>query len=121
MTAGEQVAGALGGLRTADLADACSPMRPEPSRGEALAGTPTALRVLARRHRALSAEISELDAEIARLCAQAAPGLLAAPGVGPHVAAALLIAAGDNPERLPNEASFAALCGVSPNRPPRVA
>jgi transposase len=26
----------------------------------------------------------------------------------------LLIAAGDNPERLHNEASFAALCGVSP-------
>ena len=29
-------------------------------------------------------------------------------------AAALLITAGDNPERLHNEASFAALCGVSP-------
>jgi transposase len=29
-------------------------------------------------------------------------------------AAALLIAAGDNPDRLRSEASFAALCGVSP-------
>lgn len=35
-------------------------------------------------------------------------------GVGPDSAAALLIAAGDNPERLDNEASFAALCGTSP-------
>ena len=35
-------------------------------------------------------------------------------GVGPDTAATFLIAAGDNPERLRNEASFAALCGVSP-------
>ncbi|MFL6146422.1 MAG: transposase, partial [Pseudonocardiaceae bacterium] len=35
-------------------------------------------------------------------------------GIGPDNAAALLIAAGDNPERLRSEASFAALCGVSP-------
>ncbi|MET7783631.1 transposase [Streptomyces sp. NPDC005388] len=33
---------------------------------------------------------------------------------GPDSAAALLIAAGDNPERLTSEASFAALCGTSP-------
>jgi transposase len=31
-----------------------------------------------------------------------------------EVASALLVAAGDNPERLEREASFAALCGVSP-------
>jgi hypothetical protein len=35
-------------------------------------------------------------------------------GVGADSAAALLIAAGDNPDRLASEASFAALCGVSP-------
>ena len=35
-------------------------------------------------------------------------------GEGPDSAAALLIAAGDNPERLADEAAFAALCGVSP-------
>ncbi|MFI6149910.1 transposase [Streptomyces sp. NPDC051109] len=40
--------------------------------------------------------------------------LLACYGVGPDTAATLLIAAGDNPERLHSEASFAALCGVSP-------
>ena len=43
-----------------------------------------------------------------------APQLLERVGVGPDSAAALLIAAGDNPERLGHEASFAALCGVSP-------
>lgn len=35
-------------------------------------------------------------------------------GVGPDSAAALLVSAGDNPERLVSEASFAALCGTSP-------
>jgi Transposase IS116/IS110/IS902 family len=35
-------------------------------------------------------------------------------GVGIETAATLLIAAGDNPERLSRECSFAALCGVSP-------
>ena len=35
-------------------------------------------------------------------------------GVGPDNAAALLITAGDNPDRLRSEASFAALCGVNP-------
>ncbi len=34
--------------------------------------------------------------------------------MGPDVASILLVAAGDNPERLRNEASFAALCGASP-------
>ena len=34
--------------------------------------------------------------------------------MGTEVAGALLAAAGDNPERLATEASFAALCGASP-------
>jgi len=46
--------------------------------------------------------------------AQAAPELLALPGVGINHAATLLVVAGDNPERLNSEASFASLCGVSP-------
>jgi transposase len=45
---------------------------------------------------------------------EAAPGLLALPGVGTDVAGALLVAAGDNPERLSSEAAFARLCGVAP-------
>ena len=114
VTAPEQVAAPLRGLRTAALVDACARLRPDPGRGEAAAAAKRSLRVLAARWRALSAEISELAAEIARLCAQAAPALLAAPGVGPQVAAALLVAAGDNPDRLRSEASFAALCGASP-------
>jgi hypothetical protein len=35
-------------------------------------------------------------------------------GVGPHVAAGLPAAAGDNPERMRSEAAFAKLCGACP-------
>ena len=73
-----------------------------------------ALRCLARRYVALGEEVADLDAELARLTAQASPALVAAFGVGPDVAGALLVAAGDNPGRLRSEAAFAKLCGVSP-------
>ena len=72
------------------------------------------LGLLARRHRALGAEVAELDDAIAVLCARTNPALLAGDGIGPDVASALLVAAGDNPERMRSEASFAALCGASP-------
>jgi transposase len=73
-----------------------------------------ALRTLARRYQALDAEITALDSELDQLTATAAPGLLARFGVGPDVASALLIAAGDNPRRLRSEAAFSMLCGSSP-------
>ena len=43
-----------------------------------------------------------------------APELLAVFGVGVDTAAILLVAAGDNPERLRTEAAWAHLCGVAP-------
>ena len=89
-------------------------MRPDCATDATEAAAKLALRTLARRHRALSAEIDELDAELLRLCEQANPALLGARGVGAEVASALLVAAGDNPERMRSEASFAALRGTSP-------
>ena len=44
----------------------------------------------------------------------AAPALVSIFGMGPDTAAAILVAAGSNPERLHSEADFASLCGVSP-------
>ncbi len=72
------------------------------------------LRGLARRWLALNEEIRRLDKLLTRMVRSVAPELLAQVGVGTEVASALLVAVGDNPERLDNEASFAALCGVSP-------
>ncbi|WP_206185055.1 transposase [Thermoactinospora rubra] len=42
------------------------------------------------------------------------PALLERVGVGPDTAAALLVTAGDNPQRPAKQGSFAALCGTSP-------
>ena len=62
-----------------------------------------ALRSLARRYQQLTGEIAELDRQLTRLINEAAPELLATKGLGPHTSAALLIAAGDNPDRLRSE------------------
>ncbi|MFJ3026007.1 transposase [Streptomyces tendae] len=45
---------------------------------------------------------------------RAAPSLVALPGVGVETAGQLLITAGDNPDRLRSEASFAHLCAAAP-------
>ncbi len=73
-----------------------------------------AMSALARRIQHLDAEIEGLDAHLKTILTAAHPGLLAAHGVGPDTAGALLVAAGDNPERLVTEQAFAALCGASP-------
>ena len=72
---------------------------------------------LCRRQPALSgpgAELAAVDTELDRLTAQAAPGLRQLFGVGVEIAGALLVAAGDNPQRLRSEAAFSMLCGASP-------
>ena len=72
------------------------------------------LRLLATRVRQLTVEVKELTRRLTRSVRSCRPQLLELVGVGPDSAAALLIAAGDNPDRLADEACFAALCGVSP-------
>ena len=73
-----------------------------------------ALKSLARRYLELHDEIADLDAMIAAIVDELAPDLVARNSIGHGSAAQLLLTAGDNPERLRSEASFAALCGVSP-------
>lgn len=72
------------------------------------------LKSLARRYLELHDEIADLDAMIGAIVDELAPELVACNGIGQTSAAQLLVTAGDNPERLRSEASFAALCGVSP-------
>ena len=76
--------------------------------------TKLTLRTLARRALSLEDEVKEIDRLFKSLVAETAPELRAIDGVGTDVASALLVAAGDNPERLKNEATFAKLCGVAP-------
>jgi transposase len=72
------------------------------------------LKSLGRRYLELHDEIADLDRMIGAIVAELAPTLLARNSIGCESAAQLLLVAGDNPERLRSEASFAALCGVSP-------
>lgn len=73
-----------------------------------------ALHTLARRWQSLTDELNDLDEQLTGVVTQIAPELVAVHGIGIDTAATLLVAAGDNPERLRSEHSFAALCGVSP-------
>jgi transposase len=104
----------LRGLSTKELVGVATRFRLGGDPDDVEEATKFALRSVARRYRALSEEIADLDARLHRLVAEAAPELISLPAVGTDHAATLLVVAGDNPERLKSEASFASLCGVSP-------
>ena len=72
------------------------------------------LKSLGRRYLELHDEIADLDSMIGAIVDELAPSLVARNSIGHGVAAQLLLTAGDNVQRLQSEASFAALCGVSP-------
>jgi transposase len=112
-TAPEELRAQLRDLTAHQLADRCARSRPTDPSG-ALGGTRTALRSIARRYQKLTTEIAELDATLKPLVADAAPGLVAMIGIGTDIAGQLLVTAGDNPDRLAHEPSFARLCGVAP-------
>ena len=78
------------------------------------AGVKTALRDLARRWKALDEEIKTLHKQIDALVRATAPDLVQLHGVGVEIAGQFLVTAGDNAERIHNEAAFAKLCGVAP-------
>jgi transposase len=48
-----------------------------------------------------------------RLVSEVAPQLIAVEGIATDTVASLLIAAGDSPQRMRNEAAFTHLCGVA--------
>ena len=103
----------LSGLDGCRLVERCAGFRP------GRLATPTAavkhvLRRLTRRHGWLTSEIKGINNELFRLTAETAPALVDTFGIGPDIAATLLVTAGSNPERLRSESAFAALCGVNP-------
>ena len=113
VTAPPQLRDTLSELTTMRLITACCAFRPGQADTTSAAVRRT-LRHLARRWCLLTDEVREHTKELTRLVEMAAPALLDEHGVGPDTAAALLIAVGDNPERLHSEAAFAALCGTNP-------
>jgi transposase len=81
---------------------------------DAATATRYTLHRLALRIQAPTTEERDLQQQITAVLNAHAPHLLQRHGIGPDSASALLVTAGENPDRLHSEASFAALCGVSP-------
>jgi transposase len=104
----------LQGLSPIMLPREAAAIRPRAGTDVVAYTTKLAIRTLARRVVALDEESGQVDELLAVLVAETAPSLLALHGVGLEGAATLLVAAGDNPERLRSEAAWAHLCGVSP-------
>jgi transposase len=113
-TATDEMQERFRGVPRQRLGAAAAALRPRTGSDPVTYATKTALAVLGRRVVALDEEKGRLDALLAELVATTAPQLLELHGVGVDTAAALLVAAGDNADRIRSEAAWAHLCGVAP-------
>ncbi len=93
---------------------ATSTLRPRAGTDVVRYTTLMTLRELGGRARNLHEENKRLNKLLRPLIRETAPELLEIFGVGFDTAAKLLVAAGDNPQRLHSEAAWAHMCGVSP-------
>ena len=89
-------------------------MRPRQGSDPVIFTTNIVIRDLARRIKALNTEMGNIDRILTALIGDTAPALLELYGLGPDTAAWLLVAAGENSDRLHSERSWAHLCGVAP-------
>jgi transposase len=113
VTAPDRLRQELRGLPTGKLLDRCSRLRRSSSAGTDELATRLVLRSLARRIQAATIEAGEFERELLGHVRTLAPALLDEPGVGPVVAAQLIVA-WSHPGRLRSEACFARLAGVAP-------
>jgi transposase len=113
-TAPDEIRQSLHGLTAKMVARHTASMRPRAGADPVIYATKTALRALGRRVLALDGETAEIDRLLTQLLNAGHGDLLSLYGVGIDSAAALLVTAGDNPDRLRCEASWARLCGVAP-------
>jgi transposase len=113
VSAPEPLRAELRSLTRAQLLRRLAAVRPEHRQDPQLRGTLLALRALARRVKALTAEERELAREIETLTRKLAPQLLDQAGVGPLAAAQVLIS-WSHRGRITSEAAFARLAGCAP-------
>jgi transposase len=113
-TAPEEIRQCLQGLTSRMVAKQAAALRPRAGSEPVVYATKTALRALGRRVLALDAETAGIDQLLTQLLKEGHEDLLSLYGVGIDSAAALLVTAGDNPDRLRSEPSWARLCGVAP-------
>ena len=103
----------LRGLPVGRLLERCSRLRRSSAMSADEVATRLVLRSLARRIQAATVEADELEQEILGHVRAFTPRLLDEPGVGPIVAAQLIVAWSHH-GRLRSEAAFARLAGVAP-------
>ena len=113
VTAPERLREDLRGLPAGRLLERCSRLRRSGSMSVDELATRLVVRSLARRIEAATAEADELEREILAHVRALAPQLLDEPGVGPIVAAQVIVA-WSHQGRVRSEAAFARLAGVAP-------
>ena len=113
ITTPEPLRSELRPLSRARLLSRLAATRPQRHHDPELRGTLLALRAVARRIQQLTAEERELAREIEQLTGKLAPQLLNQPGIGPLLAAQIVLA-WSHQGRLVSEAAFAKLAGAAP-------
>ena len=113
-TAPEGIRDELAGLTAPAKVNQVGRWRSRSSDDIVAAATRRSLRELATRITMLDDQADRVEVDLVGLVESIASALVDLPGVGVHTAADLLVAAGDNPTRIKNEAAFAHLCGAAP-------
>jgi transposase len=113
-TAPDELRERLRGVPRRRLAHTAAALRPGVGTDVVTHATKLALQTLGRRVVDLEETTERIDQQLETLVRTTAPSLLALAGVGIDTAAILIVAAGDNPQRLHSEAAFSHLCGVAP-------
>jgi len=113
ITTPEPLRSELRPLSRARLLTALTTARPDRRTDPELRGTLLALKAIARRIQQLTTEERQLAGEIEQLVQGLAPQLTDQPGIGPLLAAQLLLS-WSHPGRVRNEAAFARLAGAAP-------
>jgi len=113
VTAPDELRDELRRLPLGELLNRCSRFRRSNSRTPAQLATILVLRSLARRIQAATGEAETLEREIRVHVRALVPELLDEPGVGPIVAAQLIVT-WSHRDRIDSEACFARLAGVAP-------
>jgi transposase len=112
-TAPDELRSQLRALTITKLVQTAAAFRPA-GRTDVSSANRLALRTLARRVLELDVEVDSIDAVLAPLVAETAPEMIERLGVGTDTAGALLVAAGENSDRIRNERSIARLGGAAP-------
>jgi len=114
VTANDELRAELEPLTDYKLVLACAAFKAESDLSDPKSAMCHVLASLARRWLELHEEIKIHARHLKQLVKDTAPALVGAFGIGPDIAGELLVAAGDNSDRIHSEAAFAKLCGASP-------